>query len=136
MKIVKTIQEVRACVKSWRTEGLTVGFVPTMGCLHEGHRSLIRQAAEENDHVVVSIFINPLQFGKKEDLDTYPRDLKKDSEVCTAAGADLIFHPAPDEMYGSNFSAFVDVNGLTESLCGKSPPGRGKEDCGGNQNVR
>ncbi len=129
MKIVKTVQEVRACVKAWRTEGLTVGFVPTMGCLHEGHRSLIRRAAEENDRVVVSIFINPLQFGRKEDLESYPEDMEKDSAACAVEGTDLIFHPEPEEMYGRNFSAFVDVNGLTESLCGKSRPGHFRGVC-------
>lgn len=122
MKITKAVQEVRSCVKAWRTEGLTVGFVPTMGCLHEGHQSLIRRAAEENDRVVVSIFVNPLQFGPKEDLKTYPRDLKKDSAVCAASGAGLIFHPEPEEMYGKNFSTFVDMHSLTDSLCGKNRP--------------
>jgi pantoate--beta-alanine ligase len=91
MNIVSTIREVRACVKAWRTEGLTVGFVPTMGFLHEGHQSLIERAAGENDRVVVSIFINPLQFGKNEDLERYPRDPERDCSVCAEAGADLVF---------------------------------------------
>lgn len=129
MKIAETIQEVRECVKSWRTEGLTVGFVPTMGCLHEGHQSLIQRAAKENDRVVVSIFINPLQFGEKEDLQSYPRDLEKDSSLCAASGADLIFHPSPEEMYGKKFSTFVDMIGLTDTLCGKSRPGHFRGVC-------
>jgi len=129
MKIAKAVHEVRSCVKAWRTEGLTVGFVPTMGCLHEGHQSLIQRAAEENDRVVVSIFINPLQFGQKEDSETYPRDLENDSAVCSVSGADLIFHPEPEEMYGKNFSAFVDMHVLTDSLCGKSRPGHFRGVC-------
>ncbi|HVI40243.1 MAG TPA: pantoate--beta-alanine ligase [Anaerovoracaceae bacterium] len=129
MKIVNTIQEVRENVKAWRTEGLTVGFVPTMGYLHEGHQSLIHRAAKENDRVVVSIFINPLQFGEKEDLETYPRDLERDSIICAAAGTDLIFHPTAEEMYDGDFCSFVDVNGLTDTLCGKSRPGHFRGVC-------
>lgn len=129
MNIVKTIQEVRGHVKAWRTEGLSVGFVPTMGYLHEGHQSLIKKAAEENDRVVVSIFVNPMQFGDKRDLETYPRDLEKDSAVCEAAGADLIFHPETEEMYGQDFSTYVDMDNLTEVLCGRSRPGHFRGVC-------
>lgn len=129
MKIVNTIQEVRENVKAWRTKGLTVGFVPTMGYLHEGHQSLMQRAAKENDRVVVSIFINPLQFGEKEDLETYPRDLEKDSAICAAAGTDLIFHPTAEEMYGKDFCSFVDMNDLTDILCGKSRPGHFRGVC-------
>ena len=93
-----------------------------MGYLHEGHESLIRKASEENDRVVVSIFVNPIQFGPKEDLSTYPRDLERDSKVCERAGADIIFHPENEEMYFNDFSTFVDMNGLTAELCGKSRP--------------
>lgn len=129
MNIVDSIQVVRESVKTWRTEGLSVGFVPTMGYLHEGHQSLIHRAAKENDRVVVSIFINPLQFGDKEDLDTYPRDLGKDSIICAAEGADMIFHPTAEEMYGKGFCSFVDMNGLTDTLCGKSRPGHFRGVC-------
>lgn len=129
MKIGNTIQEVRENVKAWRTKGLTVGFVPTMGYLHEGHQSLINRAAKENDRVVVSIFINPLQFGKREDLETYPRDLEKDIIVCASAGTNLIFHPTAEEMYGEDFCSFVDMNGLTDTLCGKSRPGHFRGVC-------
>jgi pantoate--beta-alanine ligase len=129
MNIVSTIHEVRERVKTWRTEGLTVGFVPTMGYLHEGHRSLIERAARENDRVVVSIFVNPLQFGEKEDLETYPRDLEGDSAICAEAGADLIFHPAADEMYEKEFCSYVDMNGLTDTLCGRSRPGHFRGVC-------
>ena len=122
MRIVESIKDVRATVKEWKAKGLKVGFVPTMGYLHEGHESLIRKASEENDRVVVSIFVNPIQFGPKEDLSTYPRDLDRDSKVCKSAGADIIFHPENEEMYFKDFSTFVDMNGLTDGLCGKSRP--------------
>ena len=122
IKIVGKINDVRNQVKEWKKQGLTVGFVPTMGYLHEGHESLIKRAYEENDKVVVSIFVNPMQFGPKEDLASYPRDLKRDSEVCEKAGTDLIFHPENEEMYFNDFSTFVDMNGLTKGLCGKSRP--------------
>lgn len=129
MNIVNTIQEVRECVKAWRTEGLSVGFVPTMGYLHEGHQSLIQQASAENDRVVVSIFINPIQFGKNEDFDRYPKDMERDSILCAAAGTDLIFHPDQVEMYTPGFCSFVDMNGLTETLCGKSRPNHFRGVC-------
>ena len=122
MRIVESIKDVRATVKEWKAKGLKVGFVPTMGYLHEWHESLIRKASEENDRVVVSIFVNPIQFGPKEDLSTYPRDLERDSKVCESAGADIIFHPENEEMYFKDFSTFVDMNGLTDGLCGKSRP--------------
>ena len=117
MVVVKTIKEVRETVKQWKKEGLSVGFVPTMGYLHEGHQSLIR-AAGENDKVVVSIFLNPMQFGPTEDLASYPRDLERDKEKCLESGADLIFAPDASEMYGDNFQSFVDMNLLTQELCG------------------
>ena len=120
--IATTVNEVRTQVKAWRKEGLTVGFVPTMGYLHEGHQSLIKRAVEENDRVVVSIFVNPMQFGPTEDLDSYPRDLEKDSALCEATGANLIFHPEPEEMYTDGFCSYVDMSVLTEELCGLSRP--------------
>lgn len=121
MKIVSTVEEVRSQVKEWRKEGCTVGFVPTMGYLHEGHMSLI-DAAGENDKVVVSIFVNPMQFGPNEDLASYPRDLEHDAKLCEEHGVDLIFHPTPEEMYGDNFYTYVDMNTLTQELCGLSRP--------------
>ncbi|MCI5874042.1 MAG: pantoate--beta-alanine ligase [Roseburia sp.] len=121
MKIVSTIEEVRNQVKEWRKEGQKIGFVPTMGYLHEGHMSLI-DAAGENDKVVVSIFVNPMQFGPNEDLASYPRDLEHDAAMCEAHGVDLIFHPTPEEMYGESFYSYVDMNVLTQELCGLSRP--------------
>lgn len=129
MKIVNTIQEVRENVKAWRSEGLTVGFVPTMGYLHEGHQSLIHRAAKENDRVVVSIFVNPLQFGEKEDLECYPKDFEKDCRICASTGTNMVFHPDPKEMYGSDFCSYVDINGLTNSLCGQSRPNHFRGVC-------
>lgn len=122
MKIVSTVEEVREVVKAWKKEGLTVGLVPTMGYLHEGHASLIKRASQENDRVVVSDFVNPIQFGPKEDLASYPRDIQRDAKVCEASGADLIFHPQPEDMYSPDFSTFVDITGPSEELCGKSRP--------------
>lgn len=120
--VVHTIKEVRETVKEWRKEGLSVGLVPTMGFLHEGHKSLIDKAVEQNDRVVVSVFVNPMQFGPTEDLDKYPRDLAADTRLCEAAGANLIFNPEPSEMYDEGFCSFVDMNGPTAELCGKSRP--------------
>ena len=122
MQIAYTIKEVREQVKAWKKEGLTVGLVPTMGYLHEGHQSLMEAAGKENDKVVVSIFVNPMQFGPTEDLAEYPRDLDHDAKVCEKAGVDLIFHPEPEEMYAPDFCSFVDMTGLTEGLCGKTRP--------------
>ena len=122
MKVVTTVKEVRDYVKQWKKNGETVGFVPTMGYLHEGHGSLITAARNNNDRVVVSIFVNPMQFGPTEDLESYPRDLEKDSKSCESLGADLIFHPEPSEMYHDDFSTYVDMSVLTEELCGLSRP--------------
>lgn len=122
MKIVGTVKEVREQVKEWKKQGLSVGFVPTMGYLHEGHKSLMDAARKGNDKVVVSIFVNPMQFGPTEDLATYPRDLDHDAALCESAGVDLIFHPEVEEMYEKDFCSFVDMTGLTEGLCGKTRP--------------
>ncbi len=122
MQIVKTVKEVREQVKEWKKQGLTVGFVPTMGYLHEGHASLMIKAKSECDKVVTSIFVNPMQFGVNEDLDSYPRDLEADAKLCDSIGVDLIFHPEVEEMYADGFCSFVDMNGLTKELCGKSRP--------------
>ena len=122
MKIVTTIQEVKDMVAGWRKQEQSIGFVPTMGYLHEGHGSLITEARKQNDKVIVSIFVNPMQFGPTEDLASYPRDLEKDSAFCESLGADLIFHPEPSEMYSDGFCSYVDMSVLTEELCGLSRP--------------
>lgn len=122
MIIVNTIEEIREQVKKIKNEGLSVGLVPTMGYLHEGHESLIKRASKENDKVVVSIFVNPTQFGENEDLDSYPRDLERDSIICKNAGADIIFNPNKEEIYNNGFSTFVEMNKLSNELCGKSRP--------------
>lgn len=122
MRIVNTVEEVREQVKQWRKEGRTVGLVPTMGFLHEGHKSLIEKAVSQNDEVVVSVFVNPTQFGPNEDFESYPRDMEKDAALCESAGASLIFHPEPSEMYLEGSSTFVDMTTLTKGLCGKTRP--------------
>lgn len=122
MKTAETIQQVREIVKQWHREGLSVGLVPTMGYLHEGHLNLISRARKENDRVVVSIFINPTQFSPNEDLASYPCDWDRDAASCETAGTDLIFHPEPSEMYPEGFVSFVDMDVLTKELCGLSRP--------------
>ena len=122
MQLVHTIDEVRAQVKAWKREGLSVGLVPTMGYLHDGHKSLIERAVKENDRVVVSDFVNPTQFGENEDLGSYPRDIKRDAALCDAAGVELLFNPTPEEMYYKDNCTFVDMNRLTDVLCGKTRP--------------
>ena len=121
MQVTTTVAETRALVKSWKKEGKTVGLVPTMGYLHEGHASLIRKCREENDIVVVSVFVNPIQFGPNEDLEAYPRDFQRDSALCESLGADLIFHPEPEEMY-QDPCAYVSIETLSENLCGRTRP--------------
>ena len=122
MQIAYTVKEVREQIKAWRKEGLSVGLVPTMGYLHEGHASLIKKAVEDNDRVVTSIFVNPTQFAPTEDLEAYPRDMEKDSKLCETLGVDLIFHPEPEEMYAPDFCTWVDMDVLSKTLCGKSRP--------------
>lgn len=122
MRIVSTVEEVRKQVKEWRAEGFSVGLVPTMGYLHEGHKSLIDKAVRQNDKVVVSVFVNPIQFGPTEDLVTYPRDIERDAALCENAGAALIFHPEKENMYFDDFCTYVDMDNLTKGLCGKSRP--------------
>ncbi len=122
MKVVHNIEETRSIIKEWRKAGLTVGLVPTMGYLHEGHKSLIDRAVKENDKVVVSVFVNPIQFGVNEDLSVYPRDIEKDSVLCENAGASIIFNPTPEIMYADNFSTYVDAGDVQKELCGKSRP--------------
>jgi pantoate--beta-alanine ligase len=119
---VTTIAEVRAAADATRADGGRVGFVPTMGYFHEGHRSLIRAARADNDLVVVSLFVNPTQFGPNEDLSRYPRDLEGDAAAASAEGVDVLFVPTVDEVYREGARTTVHVDGLTEGLCGRSRP--------------
>lgn len=122
MKIAYTVEDVKSQVRQWKKEGFTVGLVPTMGYLHEGHESLIKRAVAENDRVVVSVFLNPTQFAPNEDLASYPRDFEADTKLCEGAGAALVFHPEPSEMYAEDACTFVDMTAVTKELCGKSRP--------------
>lgn len=122
MEKIYTVEDVRKQVKAWRKEGLSVGLVPTMGYLHEGHASLIKKAVEQNDKVVVSVFLNPTQFGPTEDLEAYPRDFEADCTLCESLGAAVVFHPEPSEMYAPDFCTWVDMDVLSKTLCGKSRP--------------
>lgn len=122
MNVAYTVKEVREQVKAWKKEGLSVGLVPTMGYLHEGHASLMKKAVEENDRVVASVFVNPTQFGPTEDLESYPRDFDKDCALCESIGVNLVFHPEPEEMYAPDFCTWVDMDVLSKTLCGKSRP--------------
>ncbi len=123
MEIIKTVSEVRDIVKKWRKAGHSIGLVPTMGYLHAGHGSLVEQSVKNNDKTVVSVFVNPAQFGPNEDLEKYPRDIKRDSELVASLGGDIIFKPEPEEMYKkSNATTTVKVEGLSQKLCGITRP--------------
>lgn len=126
MKVVDTIPRMLTLVKMLKKEGKSVGFVPTMGYLHEGHLSLVRAAKKHVDVVVMSIFVNPIQFGPKEDFEKYPRDFKRDEELATTAGVDIIFAPSVKEMYPDGYSTYVVVECLTETMCAGSRPGHFK----------
>ena len=123
MEVAKTIEAVRGLVKAARSEGSKIGLVPTMGALHVGHISLIEAAVKDCDFVAVSIFVNPTQFGPGEDFEKYPRPMEADLEICRKAGVDVVFAPAPKEMYPAENLAWVTVEKLTEPLCGSSRPG-------------
>lgn len=127
--IVTTISDVRRAVAAARGRGQTVGLVPTMGALHEGHAALVRAARAASGYAVVSIFVNPTQFGPNEDFAKYPRALEADRKLCAAAGADLIFAPSVEEMYPANSVTFVDVAKLGDTLCGASRPGHFRGVC-------
>lgn len=123
MKRIGSLAKMRAEVAIAGKRGSVVGFVPTMGYLHEGHLSLVRKAREEADLVVVSVFVNPIQFGAGEDFQVYPRDMERDALLAEKEGADILFAPEAGDVYPRGFATFVDVAGLTESLCGASRPG-------------
>lgn len=121
MELITTIEKIRCIITGWKQQGYSVGFVPTMGYLHDGHAELIDQAKKNNDKVVVSIFVNPIQFGENEDLNAYPRDINRDTSLCESHGVDLIFAPTPTEMYHDK-KAFVDIVDLSDTLCGIRRP--------------
>ena len=123
MKVFNDVLDMQSYSKGLRLKGKTIGFVPTMGALHEGHLSLVRRSLEENDITVVSIFVNPIQFGPQEDLDRYPRDLEGDRKKLEALGVDALFLPTPEKMYPEGFKTYVTVEGLSEKLCGAFRPG-------------
>ena len=121
MEIITTIENIRSIVNHWKDKGYSIGFVPTIGYLHDGHAALIDQARKDNDKVIVSIFVNPTQFGENEDLNSYPRDINRDKSLCEAHKADIIFSPTSDEMYHDR-KAFVNIVELSDTLCGISRP--------------
>lgn len=123
MQIIETINQMQQIMASKKLESLKIGYVPTMGYLHEGHISLIRKSKSENDITVMSIFVNPLQFGPKEDLASYPRDFDRDRNIAETEGVDYLFYPSVKEMYPGNTSVKVIVQDRTEVLCGRSRPG-------------
>ena len=127
MKIIGSVKELREAVKAEKRAGKSVGFVPTMGFLHDGHLSLVRAAKGDNELVVASIFVNPTQFGENEDLDAYPSDLEGDQAKLESEGVDILFYPTVDEMYPEGYSTYVNVEGdMTGILCGTSRPGHFK----------
>lgn len=126
MRVVQSIDEMKSVVREVRRRGETIGFVPTMGYLHEGHLSLMREAKSRTGFVIISIFVNPLQFGAGEDFAEYPRDLSRDSMLAEQAGVNVIFTPPVKEMYPQGYATFVEVLGLTDKLCGRSRPGHFK----------
>ena len=123
MEIIQDPRHLQRVCQAFRHYGYRIGFVPTMGALHEGHLSLIRRARGECDRVVVSIFVNPLQFGPEEDYHIYPRDLPRDQALCREAGVDVLFTPDVEALYPEGFSTFVEVQGLSERWCGARRPG-------------
>ena len=120
--VISSISEMKEISQSFQKQNLTIGLVPTMGCLHEGHLSLIKKSLESCDKTVVSIFVNPTQFGPKEDLESYPRQFENDIEKLDEIGVDILFHPSKEEMYPTGYKTFVEVKNITEQLCGKSRP--------------
>jgi len=123
MQTIKEIDKTKKEIQKAKLKGQSIGFVPTMGCLHEGHVSLIKKARKDCDYVVVSIFVNPTQFSPGEDFESYPRDLNRDSKACREQGVDLLFVPDEHEMYSEHFQTYIEVENLTKPLCGINRPG-------------
>jgi pantoate--beta-alanine ligase len=123
MKVIERIAEIKDAVIKYKNEGKSIGFVPTMGYLHEGHISLVNTSVNQNDVTIISIFINPTQFGPGEDFEKYPRDMKSDLDKASLAGVDIVFTPTVKEMYPEGYKTYVNVEGITEILCGRYRPG-------------
>ncbi|EFO9299532.1 pantoate--beta-alanine ligase [Campylobacter upsaliensis] len=128
MQIINDIKDLKNIIKKWKNQGLSIGYVPTMGYLHEGHLSLIKKASK-NDKIIVSIFVNPMQFGVNEDLATYPRDLERDAKLCENEGVAVLFTPSVEQMYPKGFSSYVDMDSLTDKLCGAKREGHFRGVC-------
>jgi pantoate--beta-alanine ligase len=126
MRVIERISDLKAVIRSQRSSGKTIGFVPTMGYLHEGHMSLVKASREDNDFTIMSIFVNPAQFGPNEDFEKYPRDMERDTRMAEEAGVDIIFAPSKDEMYPDGYKTYIEVEDITEVLCGKTRPGHFK----------
>lgn len=129
MKTVDRVREMKQAVAELKSRGLSIGFVPTMGCLHEGHLSLVRESLKKADRTVVSVFVNPTQFGPSEDFMKYPRDLKRDAEILDRMGVDYLFAPEPEEIYPEGYKTYVEVHELQDRLCGRSRPGHFRGVC-------
>ena len=123
MRVIEKIKDLKAIIRSQKSSGKTIGLVTTMGYLHDGHLSLVKASRDENDFTIMSIFVNPTQFGPNEDFDSYPRDMERDTKLAEAAGVDVIFAPSKDEMYPDGYKTYVEVEDITNVLCGKSRPG-------------
>jgi pantoate--beta-alanine ligase len=129
MKVIKKIDELRRQVSGVRSRGMSIGLVPTMGYLHEGHLSLVKESLRKADITVVSIFVNPVQFGPREDFKEYPRNLNRDSEILEREGVDYLFVPEADEMYPQGYKTYVEVHDLQDKLCGRFRPGHFRGVC-------
>jgi len=129
MEILKTIPEMKEAVRERKSQGMSVGFVPTMGYLHDGHLSLVQESLKRTDSTVVSVFVNPAQFGPKEDFKEYPRDLKRDAEILERMGVNFLFAPDAGEMYPEGYKTYVKVHDLQDRLCGRSRPGHFRGVC-------
>ena len=123
MKVVTSPAEMQSIAQEFRLQGLRIGLVPTMGWFHEGHLSLMRKAKEKSDRVITTLFVNPIQFGPNEDLDSYPHDLDRDCKLAQSCGVDILYAPDKEVMYPQGFSSNVHVSDLTDGLCGASRPG-------------
>ncbi|HOQ36237.1 MAG TPA: pantoate--beta-alanine ligase [Acetivibrio sp.] len=126
MRLIESINDIKAIIRSQKSMGKTIGLVPTMGYLHEGHMSLVNMSVQHNDFTVLSVFVNPTQFGPNEDFDRYPRDIERDIKMAEAAGVDVVFSPSVEEMYPDGYKTYVEVEDITKILCGRTRPGHFK----------